>query len=179
LLIAVSLTMYWTMIAAQHAAEARGHADGGSDDGDRMVSETLAAMVAVSASAHALDALYGSLSRIVPTPARSNRRSIILETLKQGFGIGAKQHAWLPEFEWLFELRDGAVHHEEGARHTVPHPRLAVHVGEEMAAYSAESAERAYALVVDVLRTCLENPEPITREWLSVRQAAFEQLTSG
>jgi hypothetical protein len=45
--------------------------------------EAKASMVAVSASAHALDALFGSISQII-SPARTDTRwSSILETVKR------------------------------------------------------------------------------------------------
>ena len=77
-------------------------------------------MKAVSATAHALDGLYGTLVRldppIVPSATvdtwvekKTKRTARILETLKLGFGVGAEATDWIKEFAWLFKLRDAAV----------------------------------------------------------------------
>ncbi|OEJ28964.1 hypothetical protein AS594_35630 [Streptomyces agglomeratus] len=123
-----------------------------------------AALVAVAASAHTLDALYGSVvpatSRAQWRSNRTKRRTAVHEGLKLVFATGPRNAAWGDEFKWLFCLRDASVHHEEKPRKTVPHPSLGTHTGPEYAAYSTESADRAVRLMLDVLRRCVDHPRP-------------------
>ncbi|MGP3991870.1 hypothetical protein [Streptomyces sp. 3N207] len=93
------------------------------------------ALVAVAASAHTLDALYGS---VVPESRRAEwkdnrtpRRSAIREGLKLVFGTGPRNTPWVDEFKWLFDLRDAAVHRREKPQETVPHPALDTGTGPE------------------------------------------------
>ncbi|MDG5807912.1 hypothetical protein P9869_35750 [Streptomyces ossamyceticus] len=123
-----------------------------------------AALVAVAASAHTLDALYGS---VVPESRRAElkakripRRSAIREGLKLVFATGPRNTPWVDEFKWLFDLRDAAVHHGEKPQETVPHPDLGTHTGPEYVAYSTKSADRAVELMLDVLRMCVDHPKP-------------------
>ena len=85
--------------------------------------ETFAALVAVSAAAHALDGLYGTVKPLVRTNfADANRRGQILKTLELGFDVGwVAQTHWASEFDWLYQIRDGAVHHAEAMRPMVTH----------------------------------------------------------
>lgn len=121
-----------------------------------------AALVAVSATAHTLDAFYGSVVPATRRAAwranRTKRRTAIHEGLKLVFATGPRNAAWGNEFKWLFCLRDASVHHEEKPRETVPHPSRDTHTGPEYADYSTESADRAVRLMLDVLRWCVDNP---------------------
>src|SRR5439155_21838497 len=86
-----------------------------------MSREFQASLVAVSASAHALDALYGST--VVPQAVRdmwkgkgTKRHGKIREALKQIFDTGQVNTKWVADFDWLFDLRDAALHAEEKPR---------------------------------------------------------------
>lgn len=130
--------------------------------------EMFAAMVAVTATAHALDGLYGVIKPLVLPPASSAaRHRQILECLKLGFRLGRLGHAWLADFDWLDDLRDAAVHSEETLRPIVPVKPGAVQAfqGFEASRYSAPNAERAAALAETVIRTCVANPKPETSAW--------------
>lgn len=164
--------VYWCEIAQEQTQLAVRAARSNDPHG-----ELLASMVAIAAAAHALDGLYGSLKPMVGSaPSDAARHRQVLELLKHGFAIGKKSHEWADEFEWLFELRDWAVHHGESDLEPVRHPTLPTNVAPESAAYSATSAERAFELLRDVLRTCLRNPKPATREWAEVRLVHVENV---
>jgi len=133
-------------------------------------SETFAALVAVSAATHALDGLYGTVTPLIVTHfTHASRRRRILETLKLGFRVGkVAQQRWIGEFDWLYRLRDDAIHHAEAIRPLVEYrvtDESVVWGAPESLAYQAESARRAADLVVDVVRECLTNPKPGTAEW--------------
>jgi hypothetical protein len=88
--------------------------------------EFLASLVAVSAAAHALDAIYGQMVtediKAAGPKDDSPREGHIRECLKQRFSTGKKDKPWVAEFEWLFKLRDAAVHAKSEQLPPVPHP---------------------------------------------------------
>ncbi|WP_432065485.1 hypothetical protein [Streptomyces sp. C10-9-1] len=151
-------------LAARVARERAVAANDFSAKSSALNEEFDAALVAVAASAHTLDALYGS---VVPESRRAEwkdkrtpRRSAIREGLKLVFATGPRNTPWVDKFEWLFNLRDAAVHHGEEPQETVPHPSLATHTGPEYVAYSTESADQAVGLMLEVLRWCVDHPKP-------------------
>jgi hypothetical protein len=167
------LWLHWLVIARDHADEARAQAGPHPS-----LAEFHAAMVAVSASAFAIDGLYGAVKQVVtPPPSNAARQRRILELLKFAFRIGPKVGIWLSELDWVFaDVRRPAVHHGEEFHETVPHPELEVHVSVEDRDYSAAGAERAVRIALDVVHTCFDNPKPVTAEWVERRRPVMEQL---
>jgi hypothetical protein len=161
------LWLYWAEIAIANEKLALGHR--ASRD---IVSETKDAMVAISASAHAIDGFYGRFRDIVvPAEIREKwqinrergkaapRPNQLLETLKRGFKV--KIEAWRSDFEWLFEVRNAAVHFEEASKDTAEHPGLGGgHTSQDRVTYSLEPAGRAISLMLDVLDNCTASPKP-------------------
>jgi len=159
--ISVPFWLYWARIAIRHEREAKAHRKMAEmhrgDPGMDLVAETEASMVAITASAHAIDALYGKLvdgikmpSEIVERWAKSrpSRKNKLLQALAVHVDIDPQQ--WQREFDWLFDIaRDKAVHHGERPNETVRHP-LGMSVAPEMVTYSMESATRAVNLILDV-----------------------------
>jgi hypothetical protein len=147
--------------------------------------EFLAAIVAISAAAHALDALYGQL---ITTAIKSagpktgaGREAHIRECLKRRFHTGKRDQHWVAEFGWLFSLRDAAVHAEERPLPGVPHPSGVCNSGQMNADYSADTAMRAVDLLVDVLTTCVDNPKPQDKEaeiWATRYNPATQNLVT-
>ncbi|MEV4619693.1 hypothetical protein AB0J74_13405 [Asanoa sp. NPDC049573] len=144
-----------------------------------------ASLIAVAASAHALDALYGST--VVPASVRqiwaskgTKRHGKIREALKLVFNTGAVNARWAVDFAWLFDLRDAAAHPEEKPKASVPHP-LGTNTAPEYVDYSVESAERAVELALSVLRWCVEHPrsaQPDVVRWAASHQSAVADLES-
>jgi hypothetical protein len=130
--------------------------------------EMYPAMMAIAAAAFALDGLYDQVRSLAPPrPAkgRPKRQRLILETLKHAFAIGSYAQSWLAEFDWLNELRDPAVHPEHKTGPAVAHPSGWGNFAVEYTEYSADNAERALALLQEVLRVCVEKPKPASRTW--------------
>jgi hypothetical protein len=140
----------------------------GQEIGPEFAAEFLAGLVAVSAAAHALDALYGQLVtddiKTAGPKGDAGREAHIRECLKRRFRTGKRDAHWVDEFGWLFRLRDAAVHAREQLLASVPHPSGVTNSGQMSADYSAEAAIRAVDLLVDVLTTCVANPKPQDRE---------------
>jgi hypothetical protein len=133
-----------------------------------------ASLIAIVASAVAVDGLYGSVKPLINPPASTaTRPRQIIETLKLGFSIGRESHRWLPELDWLFDVRDVAVHHAEELR-----PMTIVRVTAETVLvssneawyFSAPNAHRAANLCAEIIDVCLAKPKRATREWATTRR---------
>jgi hypothetical protein len=100
-----------------------------------------------------------------------------LETLKHSFMIGRHAHKWLAAFDWLYALRDPAVHPEHKTGPAVARPSGWGNFAAEYANYSANNAEKAPALLDEVLEVCVANPRTESREWAEgAAKAALAQL---
>jgi hypothetical protein len=170
----------WTQIAIEHeheaheARQAEIQSGGGQPDfGDAMFRETKASLIAVSAAAHALDALYGAVKPSIPIARaltdtwKANklpREKWILETLRHGFNVGPHTAHWATELDWLFDLRDAAVHPMEKFTPPMPHPTGGTNVALVHATYTCEASTRAVNLLVDIARTCVESPRSNLQE---------------
>jgi hypothetical protein len=153
----------WFAICREQTARARQHASAGTDE---ITLERRASLVAVAAAAHAIEGIYGAaLAEGVAPVEATPRRARVFETLKHAFNIGPRQHAWAPEFEWLWRVRDFAVHHDPELREPVPHPEQPTNISVDSRDYSAHSAERALDLLEDVVKTCIASPTAETADW--------------
>ena len=157
----------------------------GQEPAPAMLTELLASMVAISAAAHALDALYGQL--VTPEikaagPGDDQRREAhIREFLKRRFDTGKRDREWVSLFKRLFGLRDAAVHAKVELLPAVPHPSGVSYAGQVNADYSAEEAGKAVDLMLDVLNTCVQNPKPSdadAKAWAVDYGRAVESLTT-
>jgi hypothetical protein len=158
--------LHWLRIAKAQTALARAAA--AKAPAGRVTDEMYPAMIAITATAHALDGLYDQIRLLAPPRpkgGRPKRQRLILETLKQCFSIGKYWKGWLIEFDWLDQLRDPAVHPEHKTGPVVVHPSGWGNFAAEYVDYSAANAEKVLALLEDVLRTCVANPKPASREW--------------
>jgi hypothetical protein len=165
--------------ARTEAAKDRPH----NETAEWMRIEFEASVVAVAASAHALDALYGTT--VIPPAVRAHwnekgtrRHSKIREALKQVFVTGVVNSEWATELKWLFGLRDAAAHATERPKPPVPHP-LGTNTAPEQVDYSTESATKAVDLALSVLRWCVDHPRPNLADavqWAEVNKPTVSQL---
>jgi hypothetical protein len=178
LLLSTSFLAQWINIAMKQetvARAARERAYNAGDDAQARIEaleeEMQASMVAISGSAHAIDALYGTTRELIDLPEgtverwhanRTSRPGQILETLKYACKLGRYASKWGTEFRWLFDLRDAAVHHESPFREPVPHPANPGwgNFSKEMSEYELGGATRATDLAVRVAVIAHENPRP-------------------
>jgi len=170
ILISYALWAQWGEIAVQQEGNARAARSDlvalhrrGIDPAPSMLTELLASMVAISAAAHALDALYGQLvsPEIKASGPRdgTRREAHIRECLKRRFDTGKRDSDWAVQFRQLFDLRDAAVHAEVKDVPSVPHPSGVTNAGQVNADYSAGEAVKAVDLMLDVLNTCQRGPK--------------------
>jgi hypothetical protein len=174
------LMLHWATIAVRHEAlarrerwelERRRDITGGRIDPTK---EMHAALIAISAVAHTLDALYGEIRNLALPPAlratwakpRSGppRQEKIVQALKHGFAIGKQAEHWAEELDWLDGLRDAAVHPKIEFREAKEHP-VAGPTAPAYAEYSLESAGRAVDLMLDVFAMCGTAPKPGLEQW--------------
>lgn len=188
------LWLTWLRIAIERAKVARrarkqiessaGQGTDSSAVSSWLQEEFEASVVVVAASAHALDALYGSI--VIPQSLRDQwpmrggppRPSKIREALKQPFDTGPVNHLWVGEFDWLFDLRDAAAHAKEVPKTLVPHP-IGTNTAPEMVDYSIESADRAVTFALSVFRWCVDHPRrslPEAVQWANYARPAIEHL---
>jgi hypothetical protein len=184
ILVQSHLWVWWAEIAIEQeriAAEARevSLAQAVREDAfkNAFTRETRASMVAVAAASHSLDALFGVVVERIARPTTEKRWSLILETLKTGFDIRGRAGGgeWAREFEWLYDLRDAAVHARESLAPPVPHP-TGTHAGPEHVRYALESATRSVSLLLSVLENCAANPRPPLREWAANSLSTVKRL---
>ena len=81
------------------------------------------------------------------------------------------------DFEWLFNLRDAAVHHKETTGPPEPHP-IGVRTAAANVDYSLESASRAVDIVLDVLQLCVTSPRPATTAWAEAMRGGVDLLVA-
>jgi len=190
LLIGTHMAIHWAQIsiASAHAArQARQALAGAQRRGAplefALATEMHVSLVAISAAANALEALFTELKPLVFTEEMANtwkknrtkRRQQIRETFKHGFRLVGDQ--WRADFDWLFDLRNDAVHpgFAAGDPHAGSHP-LGIGAAPELCEFTCEQAERAARLIVDVYLTCTAYPWPATEEWAERMEPMVEQL---
>ena len=143
--------------------------------------EFQASLVAVTASALALDALYGAAISEQLRGSRSKRprrAGKIHESLKLAFDTGPVNKHWADELTWLFAQRVAGVHPEEKPQPSDRHP-LGMNLSPEYVQYSVEPAERAVAFALSVLRRCVDFPRTGNQEaaaWALRARPKVEEL---
>jgi predicted nucleic acid-binding Zn-ribbon protein len=190
ILLTAHLWITWLRVAIERAQQARRvreemvrRRDQGANAAELLNDEFEASIVAVAASAHALDALYGSAA--IPQSVRaqwrhssSSREGHIREALKGVFDTGRVNTPWVTEFGWLFDLRDSAAHAREEAKSPQPHP-IVGNTSQEYVTYSAESAEPAVEFALSVFRWCVDHPRPalsVATQWATAMRPVIEEL---
>ena len=190
--IASNLWMTWYYVAADHAAqaaEARERSinapDGSHEMGVAFQDEFHAALVAITASAFAVDAWALAVEdqdraapRPVPEPdepcdpppPRSGRAGAMTELLKSRFDLGRFGAQWGKQIKRLFQLRVSAVHFRSEFFPPQPHPTGKSNVSSEQTIYTAEEARRSVVLALEVVSVCIAQPRPQfpeTAKWCS------------
>jgi hypothetical protein len=104
----------WLEIAVEHEMEARQCLQEliAEQSSDPLGREFRASLVAVTASAHAIEAVFGEIKYLIPPqPRRDSRHSELRHAFRLSFGIADADDAKLSnDLAWLFPLRDSAAH---------------------------------------------------------------------
>ena len=188
--IGTHMAVHWAQIAIANAHAARRARQALADAHRRgsplefaLATEMHASLIAISAAANALEALFTELKPLVFTEemantwkkSRTKRRQQIRETFKHGFRLVGDR--WGADFDWLLDLRNDAVRpgFAAGDRHAGSHP-LGIAAAPEFCEFACEQAERAARLIVDVYLTCTAYPWPATEEWAEQMEPMVGQL---
>jgi hypothetical protein len=189
LVIGTHVAVHWAQIAIAHAHGARRARQALADAQRRgsplefaLGTEMHASLIAISAAANALEALFTELKPLVFTADmvnswkrnRTKRRQQIRETFKHGFRLVGDQ--WGKDFDWLLDLRNDAVRPVAGGDPQVGSHPLGIGAAPEFFKFTCEQAERAARLIVGVYVTCTAYPWPATREWAEQMAPMVEEL---
>jgi hypothetical protein len=177
-----SLWNNWAPIAIAHSREARHHRDQWKAGSLRDIQpEMHASMVAVTAVAFAIEALHADVAALVGRnpDARSGRgrqRGYVLDTFRTATPAA---RIWQKDLEWLFGLRDTAVHFHGEQHEPVWHAGLETNIAKENVAFSVESAERAVAFLMAIFAAIFgpdrQCPTPLAA-WGAARSHVLAEL---
>lgn len=194
------LWVYWLLIALEHEQRARDAAAAhwkviegerrpvfGSETVPLLEAELETSLVAISASAHAIDAFFGAVNKHIKVDQqtrnawhtnRTARHKRISETLKRGFEPRAVPATLAGDLKWLYGLRDSAVHFEAEFRPTGEHAS-GVSTADENIRFSAANASRAVDIASRILSSCLHNARPALprlRAWTAEKRPMLEAI---
>jgi hypothetical protein len=131
--------------------------------GDELNEELEAVLVIITASANALEAVYGGLlarapSLVPPDNTRPDWRKILL-ALEGCFELDQqKVESWRTQLERLFAIkRNAVVHFKEPSRALEIHP-LGLRTSPEHCEHTLEEGELSVELLLDILNTCGSSP---------------------
>jgi len=164
------LWISWSRIAIKQEAAARSARQRATElnqkgkyCGDELNEELEAVLVVITASANALEAVYGGLlarapSLVPPDNTRPDWQKI-LRALEVCFELDPqKLQSWRSRFERLFAIkRNAVVHFKEPSRALEVHP-LGLRTSPEHCEYTLEEGELSVELFLDVLTTCGSSP---------------------
>jgi hypothetical protein len=139
-------------------------------DGDlgELMTEFHCALLAVTASAYTIEAVFAEIKYLIPPPTqRSDRRdTVLINAFTQAFGIGSERMARIrAEMLWLFDRRDYAIHPYTEPEIPVPHP-VGINSGKENAFFNAVTSGRAVDTAMTILDIAGNPPSPLNR-WIS------------
>jgi hypothetical protein len=159
--------------------------------GDLLLGELRASMVSIAAVSHALEALAAVLAELViPSnvlqkwrdPGKRNppARTQVLETIKGAVaGDGNTLSRWAGELEWLFDLRNSALHYTEETGPAVLHPSGTTNASGIYQDYCVENAARSVDLLLEVLTNASSSPRRSNVEvmkWAEDYRRIIDQL---
>lgn len=138
--------------------------------------EFRASLLAVTASAYTIDALFGDIKYLIPAQQRRDKRHQMLrDAFQLAFGISESAVEGLAtELLWLFECRDNAAHPYTEAELPKHHP-AGFNIGAEHADFNALTSGRAVDVAMSVLQAAATPPNAHNR-WIerwSTSRAAY------
>jgi len=131
--------------------------------GEAVQREFEASLVAITASAFAIDAFFASVVEHAPEARVSakTRDGTIFETLKLAFSLSHAQLTALRQpLRVLFRLRREAVHPPATWAESVLHPAFNLGMEPRFVNYGAENAVNAQLLARKLVAVCVRTPRP-------------------
>lgn len=169
----------WLRIAEGAAADSEAARDDAVaaplDDGEGFTRAVLrefeASIIAIAASAFAIDAFFASVVEHAPGARVSagSRAGTILETLRRAFALSAAQaKATRGPLRSIFQFRDLAVHSPAAWAEPVRHPAFNVGMEPRFVRFRAENAINAQRFASKLIALCVRQPSekyPGLVEW--------------
>jgi hypothetical protein len=177
----------WIEVAVEHELEARrAYLDiVAKPESDAILREFRASLVAVTAAAHTVEAVFGDIKYLIPPqPRRSKRHQELRHGFRVAFGVsGATDERLAEELNRLFTLRDSAAHPYTESEPPARHP-AGINTGVEHSQFNAITSRRAVDAAMAALELAASPPSPSGRwveRWVSERapyQVRIQQLRS-
>ena len=175
----------WIEVAVEHELEARrAYLDiVAKPESDAILREFRASLVAVTAAAHTIEAVFGDIKYLIPPqPRRDKRHQELRHGFRVAFGVsGAPDERLAEELKWLFTLRDSAAHPYTESEPPARHP-AGINTGVEHSKFNAITSGRAVDAAMAVLDLAASSPTPSGRwieRWATERaphQVGIQQL---
>jgi hypothetical protein len=134
---------------------------------DPLRCEFRASLVAVTASAHTVEAVFGEIKYLIPPQLRSkNRHSELRRAFRIAFGIADPDDAKLADrLAWLLARRDSAVHPYTELVPTERHP-AGINTGMEHALFNAVTSSHDVDTAMTVIQFAAAPPNPCNH-WIA------------
>lgn len=173
-----TMWLHWLEIAVQNEMTARRcFRDPTTNAGsDPLGCEFRASLVAVTASAYTIEAVFGGIKYLIPPqPRRDKRHSQLRHALRVSFGISDADYArFADDFAWLFACRDSGVHPYTELIPTEHHP-AGINTAVEHILFNAVTSGRAVNTAMTVIQFAAQPPNTLNH-WIA--RWVTERVTS-
>ncbi len=166
----------WVEVAVEHELQARRAfaAIVSRPESGAILREFRASLVAITASAHTIEAVFGDVKYLIPEqPRRDKRHKFLRHAFSAAFGVsGAEDEQLGQELSWLFTQRDSAAHPYTEPESPAQHP-AGINTGAEHSHFNAVTSGRAVDIAMAVLKLAESPPRPHGQwieRWATERQ---------
>ncbi|MEU0553826.1 hypothetical protein [Dactylosporangium sp. NPDC006015] len=171
----------WLEIAASHERDASAAFElACSGDTLHLTEELRQSLVAVTAVACSIEALYEDLRYLVPErPPFKNAPERIADCFAHAFGLSqAEAGQALDDIKWIFDRRNEGVHPYTEFRPTAPHP-AGFNSSVELSRFNGPESRRALKSALDIFAAAESPPQPVNRwvkRWADERRPYHDQV---
>ena len=152
--------------------------------GEHLTAELRYSLVAITAAACAVEAVYEDVKYLIPKPSRT-KGTVAAEQigngLVQAFGLKDRAAAeCLEDVGWLFQRRNQAVHPYAELKPPRPHP-AGFSTSAEASRFNAPESRKALLVALSVLAYAAEPPDPANRwirRWATDRRPYHETVVA-
>lgn len=174
----------WIEVAVEHELAAREAYHGilANPNSDNLIREFHASLVATTATAYTVEAVFGDIKYLIPIQPGRKRNQRLRNAFRTAFGTsGPADEQLAGELRWLFTLRDSAAHPYTESVAPARHP-AGINTGVEHSHFNAVTSGRAVDTAMAVLDLAASPLRPSTRwieRWVGERaghRPPIEQL---
>jgi hypothetical protein len=170
----------WIEIAAQQTHSAQLALASAMDGQPQLVEELRSSMLAVTAAACTIEALYEDVRYLIPArPDLDSTQATIADCLSAAFGWPQPvSDRASTDIAWIFERRNESLHPYSESSPTAPHP-AGFDTGEELSRFNGMESRRALEAALEILAFAERPPAPANRwvqRWANERQPYHLQV---